>query len=333
MSESMDGLELSGIEAALARSAAYELLSQVFLEGVSAEIHPWLDAIPTIERPAISDDEAAANHQKLFRQNVFPHESMFLDTTGLLGGEITETVRAAYASQGYRAADLDDHVGHELGMLAFLCAAEGDAWEDDRTDIAQQIRSRQRVFLQTHLLRWLPPLVAAIGRQPDRLYRELALLLWSMVGDHFADLQGADGVAWQLPEMPNLLGNDKTSLKDVANFVALPALSGVWIGAEELGLIGRKHDLPRGFGGRVQTMMNLFRSAIQFDRAAEYFGELAGFCNACGEQYAELSAESPALTQFVTPWQTRVVETETLLRAMQERLPIDSPDEPDPEPI
>jgi TorA maturation chaperone TorD len=89
--------------------------------------------------------------------------------------------RGSFSEQG-------DHIDHELGYLAFLCAAESEALEDGKQPIATQIRHLQANFLTNHLLQWLPPLVLAVQRQNHPFYGALAALTLALADDHLAAL-------------------------------------------------------------------------------------------------------------------------------------------------
>jgi TorA maturation chaperone TorD len=169
---------LSPGEVALARHHTYALLSRLFFEGLTAELRPY--AVELVGEAATTTgfnaDEAAAAHHNLFRFNVFPFQAIFRDASGLLGGEESGRVRAAYAEAGFRVDAEPDQIGHELGLLAFLCGAEAEARQDGREEAAAHARRLQKGFLQAHLLLWLPPFAAALERAGQPFYAALAAL-------------------------------------------------------------------------------------------------------------------------------------------------------------
>ncbi|HFQ92410.1 MAG TPA: hypothetical protein ENK32_00240, partial [Anaerolineae bacterium] len=93
-------------EIAQARSRSYQLLSRLFLQGVTPEILSMVQAAPELAA-ALPDpvdfDELAAVHYQLFGMNVFPYESIFLDDSGLLGGRVTDGVIRSYGRFGFTA--------------------------------------------------------------------------------------------------------------------------------------------------------------------------------------------------------------------------------------
>ena len=111
------------------------------MQGLTAVSLPYLQTIPDVAAvlPAdFDEDQAAADHYQLFGFNVFPYQSIFLDPAGLLGGSITDEVVRSYSQAGLSVGpagnqatdESPDHLGYELRLMAFLCAAEADAWRD-----------------------------------------------------------------------------------------------------------------------------------------------------------------------------------------------------------
>lgn len=131
-------------EIAQARHNAYVLLGNVYLEGISAETLPYLSQIINTKR--FDADEAAATHHQLFSFDIFPYASIYLDSSGLMGGEITSRVQQQYADAGFTAYDDADHIGHELHFLAYLSGAESDAWADNLPNIALRMQVRNGNF-------------------------------------------------------------------------------------------------------------------------------------------------------------------------------------------
>lgn len=306
-------------QTAEARHGAYSLLSQLYSEGVSAELIPYLNAIPELAISEFDADKAAAKHQMLFRFTLFPNASLFLDTSGLLGGDVSEQMGKFYGQVGVPTPEEPDSIGNLLMLMGFLCAAEAEAFEDELPIVAKRICARQQRILSNSIIRWLPPLIVAIQQQGDPFYTAVANLTWALVAEHAADVS-ARVPTQLLAEPPDLLKDDKTSLKDIALYVTTPVLSGWWFGRGEVGRIGRKTDLPRGFGGRINMLMNLFRAASQFDAAETLFTGLAELGSSWIDAYDQLAADAPALAPTVRVWQARVQHTTDLLQSMRETI-------------
>jgi TorA maturation chaperone TorD len=313
---------LNSQQAALARHHTYKLLSRIFLEGVSAEIEPFLEQIPTIAPYLELDDDPAAVHYALFQYDIFPYESIFRDTTGLVGGAVTESVSEAWRSNGLTPPTEPDHIGHELALLAFLCGAESDAWIDQLAHTALQMRARQHAVLTEHLLQWLPAFVLSLQQSEQPLYAASARVLWDVVAEHRVSITVHDQSPTDtaIPAKPDLLTSDKTGVKDVVRFLVTPDYSGVWFGRKTITDLARRHNLPRGFGGRISMFMTLFRSAAQYDGAVALSDDLAGMVGKSAESYKQLINDYPDLGAYITPWHTRANQTADMLQEMRDTI-------------
>lgn len=299
---------MSPHEQAVARSASYQLLGRLLREPLSAEIDPYLIAIPELKPVYLCPDDAKAAYQQLFGFALFPHESIFRDSSGLVGGTVADEVARHYRECGFPWRDDTDHISTELRLLGFLTAAEADAHADDLPIVAARMRQLQRDFLQSHLLQWLPPLIVAIQRHGDDFYRSVAELVWQLVVDHAEQLDAT--LTFSLPPTVPDLADADTALKTIGRYLTSPHESGWWLSGGEMGEIGRKLNLPRGFGGRIQTMMNLFRSATQYDGAYALLTALQAEAEAWQVAY-------DALGLFTASWQTKMATTIALLKQMQ----------------
>lgn len=304
-------------ETALAYHHTYHLFGQLFLHGLTSDLYIFLHNMPELVQhlgEAPDYDEAAATHQTLFGFNIHPHESIFLGTDGLLGGEITGRVQETYGEIGYGLADEADHIGRELDALAFLCAAESEAWEDNVVYMAQQAREKQLILLQNHLLRWVWPFTQALKAHSDPFYQTVATLLFDVIvvhaGQLFETLE-APTADFALPEAPAILENEKTSLKDIAQYLVTPAYSGLYLSRDMIGQLGRAFELPRGFGGREQMLTNLMRSAVQFDQLPTLLEKLHAIAQEWRNVYQ--SVDAPAVMPFTRPWAERVAQTMGML--------------------
>lgn len=307
-------------ETALAYHHTYHLLGQLLLHGLTPNLYPYLQQIPELaqhlaEEPDV--DEAAVRHQNLLGFNIHPHESIFLGEDGLLGGPIAHAVHHTYTRIGYQTAEEPDHIGRELEALAFLCAAEADAWEDGVTPIALQMQHKQLTLLDQHLLRWLWPFARAVQAHHDSFYTAVVTLLQNIIVTHVEQLRHnnpTSTAAFTLPDAPAILENEKTGLKDIARYLVTPVYSGLYLSRDIIGQIARQFELPRGFGGREQTLTNLLRSAVQFDLLPELVGHLHSMA---ARWYDEAMGEHSAITPYTFPWAARLQQTMTILEQIQ----------------
>ena len=295
---------------AQARQTAYTFLAQVYRVPVDLALTPFLAAI-TADVPA----EPAVAHQQLFGFDVFPHESIFRGDDHLIGGDVADRVIQAYQKHGFRWQGDADHISNQLQLLAWLCSAEQDALEDHRPTIASDMRQRQSDFLRVHLLQWLPPFIVAVQQHGDSFYQEIAALTWQLTTEHAGEIGSVTLEPTPLTTPPSL-DESKTSLKVILQFLTLPSASGLWLSARKMAEIGRELDLPRGFGGRIQTMMNLFRSATQFDAVRPLLKQLQNHAIEWDTAYLERDNGIGA----VNNWRMRLDQTMGLLESMQHKV-------------
>lgn len=318
---------LAPAELARARHHSYLLVSRLFLDGLTTDLIPTLRQIAALAAflPSTFDvDEAAATHYELFGLNIFPYEAVFLEVGARgsaiqLGGPATQRVEQHLQEANYPLPSGDvsaDHVGHELGLLAHLSAAEAGAWKEGRDEKARRIQLRQRDFLQAHLLRWLPSLVQAIKEHGQPFYTALSDLALELVQDHALALPLSETVASFLQNNPPpSLQDEKTGLRQIARYLSTPSHSGIYLSRKAIGARARDLGLPHGFGGREQMLENLFRAAVQYDSLRPLLGALDNVVLRWQDAYQQVFVDD--LHRFVQPWLARVAATHALLHEME----------------
>lgn len=303
-------------ETALARSRAYQLFSTLFLHGLTEDLVPIVRELPELSihiADTLDPEVQAAQHYQLFGMNVFPYEAIFLDTEGLLGGQITEGVSLFFQECGFPgyADENADHIGVELGLLAFLCGAESDAHADGVPHEAHRMRQFQRRFLDEHILRWMPTLTRALEQQGQGFYVVLAQITLALVCDHRAALGSdvLDSSSFVLPDVPDLLAEEKTSLKDIAGYLLTPIYSGFYLSRDDIGRLGDTYRIPRGFGQRQQMLTNLMRTAADYDALDDIFAALVDLVQGWQSFYASLDAQD----SVSLIWSERTAQTLSVL--------------------
>ena len=306
---------------ALARSRSYELFGCYYLQGLTGETLASAKAIPELAATlpdTIDFDELAADHQHLFGFNLYPYQSIFLDPSGLLGGDVTAGVLLAYDDAGFDvgvSSESADHIGHELRLLAYLCGLEAGVAASPG---AGPIVTRQRAFLEGHLLRWLPALVLAIGQSGLPFYDSLARLTLEIVAEHWASLEQEPAV-FELPAPPGLLADDRTGLKEIVNYLLTPVYSGLFLSRDDIGRLARQLSVPRGFGGRGQLLLNLLRSAANYDALPAVLELLGEQVAAWIMGYQEMAGR-PELSPFSSVWLARATRTAGLIGDIEDHL-------------
>lgn len=304
---------------AQARNYSYRLLGRLFLDGLTAEVWPTVQAIPELAAALpipFSPDDAAAAHHTLFAFNLFPYQAIFLDESGLLGGDVTQAVAASYQQAGYKSdAAAPDHLGQELLFLAYLSEGEAAAWETDQIPLARQWQQQQAYFLVTHLLRWLVPCVIALEQIAPPFYRQLAHLTLALVSEHYERVAAAPPSSPLLPSLPE---TPPTTDRARLHRLITPVHSGLYLSRANIEQLARQVGVPRGFGRREEMLRTVWDAAAQADRLPMLLASVTNLVSQWQQQYRELLDEWPLLLPFVHPWQSRSQQT---LAWRQEILP------------
>ncbi|HJN73903.1 MAG TPA: molecular chaperone TorD family protein [Myxococcota bacterium] len=243
---------------ALARCRAYDLLASLFGEGIRRAEH--LRAVEAFRAfvPERPDEQDEVRFHRLFSIEVLPYESVFLSPERVLGGETTLSLWDCMGEAGFRPETEPDHLAGQLAFLSWLSGAEADAWHSGAPDEAARLQRLARAFMREHLAAWLPPLVVALQELDEGIYAAAAGMLLELTS---SQLQGPPTLA--LPLAEELLADSGTGLAQVADWLASPARSGVWLTPASITAAGRARDLPRGFGRRPQLIENLLHTAVR----------------------------------------------------------------------
>lgn len=308
-----------------AQAEAYELFGALLAWGLTARARARALDLPELAEPlrdaGLSDDELAAAHQALFGQAVPPLVSVFLEPDGSAGGAVTEAVQVDLQGCGVRPPqDLPaDHLAVLLFALARLTGAEADALEDGVAPAAREAAALQVRLLDRHVLPILPPLAHAVATTDAPFYPEVFARATELLVHHRGTLSGLPSLD-PGPEPPTLsraLEDPATGLKDVAALLARPARAGAFLGRADLARIGRRQDVPRGFGRREDELRGLLFGAIDHDRFGEVAAHLGDHFEAAACAYEAWAAPlPPAVARFAGPWIIRARATVAGLRRL-----------------
>jgi TorA maturation chaperone TorD len=310
---------------ALNRYQTYKLLGQLFTNGLTEEVVGSVREVDKLAQhlpTSIDLEEAAADHQHIFGFNVFPYESVFLDPSGQLGGDIVTSTIRDYRQAGYDADSTSaspDHIGDELAFLAFLNKAGAQAREQNNPAKAKLMGEYQRSFLDEHTLRWMPPLVLAIQGQRHPFYRAVATLMQETIMTHRKALGDLPSVIFKLPEPPILLEDEKTGLREIADYFLTTSFSGIFLSRDDIGRLARDNSVPRGFGDRQQMLVNLLKAAATYGDVGLVLSSLQETTNSWAASY-EAMANSSEPIQSATTWAKRVVATYGIIAQMSSRI-------------
>ncbi len=314
---------MNPLELALARSKAYALFEMLYLQGITPDTKNSIQQIPELNDKIDTKrgyDEFAADHYSIFVHNLPPYASIFLEEDGQPGGEVTENAMRAFRGCGFKpstTSEAADHIGHIMGCLSFICGAESDAWEDGRHEIAGQMRQIQVELLEEQVLPWLFPLWWAIRSFDTGIYRELANLTINITTDHYAGLEKmhSEYKAPLAEDVPFDINGSK--LHDIAAYLLKPAQSGMWLSPKVIGTISREFDLPRGFGDRKTTLLNLLKSAGKYGTFDKLMQKLSNQLSDAHIHFEGIKMEDPHLGRFLTPWSLKIGKSSSTLHDLE----------------
>ena len=132
-------------------------------------------------------EELAVEFSRLFigpGPHISAHESIFTevdgDSRGLWGRntvEVKKFIETTGLDYEPEFTGLPDHVSVELEFMQKLSQWEADKWNQEDRESAEYCLTVQRLFLEQHLLRWLPQLCDVVMVQAELpFYRAMAEL-------------------------------------------------------------------------------------------------------------------------------------------------------------
>ena len=255
---------------------AYLLLAELVAKGVDEQRLAQLQRIEPLAAALGGDpdlDALAAEHHALLSLEVFPFEGVFLDPQGLV------TART-------------DHLGTILETLAHASPDEA------------------RVLLDEHLLPWLPAFIVAVRAHDEGFYRVVIELALELVLAHRESLGEPSAVP---VEVPGLLDDPDHDLRAIARCLTTPVQSGVFVSRRDIAGLGRRIDVPVGFGSRARMLEHVWRGAGEYGAVGALIDELIALLDARG--YQELDDR---LAPWIAPWALKLSATRAALSRMRE---------------
>jgi len=107
-----------------------------------------------------------------------PYGSVYLED-GKMMGESTIDVRNWYEKEGLDVVinDAPDHIAMELEFMYYLVAKQTQATNAGNLQDIQDCQQKQKMFLSSHLARWLPPFAKNVQENAQTtFYKKLAQL-------------------------------------------------------------------------------------------------------------------------------------------------------------
>ncbi len=306
------------LDRALRQGEAYQFLSAVYLQGLTPALYAQAADIPVL-LPLLSrlDDanHAAAEYEELFGFNVFPYAGVFLTEDGQLGGRFTHDLKVKYDRWNYQPSTdvAPDHLGCMLAYLAYLSDVEARALSHGDKAGLHRVQAEQHTFLVQYIVSWLPVFIHALTLHGQLFYAEIADLTEALIIRHLQEL--ADHVQPEPDEHemevflkpPDILGDEKTGIKDIAAYFMRSAKSGVFLSRKDVRFAGNMLKLPAGFGDRTLMLSNAFQSAINFGEVIPFIDHVMDLVTSFRDYYITLKrTDLHVIHEILDTWIARV---------------------------
>ncbi len=192
-------------------------------------------------------------YSALFLEQLYPYASVYLDASGMMGGEARDLIAGFWRALGDSPGPEPDHLSALLGAYAMLTDFELAESEGARQEA---LRGAREAFLWDHLLSWLPAWLFKIESIAPPAYRAWGRILGEWLETEAATLgprralPAHFGVALPMAENPDDADTFLTQ-------VLAPARTGFIITPTDLSAIADDAGLVLRAGERRYGLRNL----------------------------------------------------------------------------
>lgn len=294
-------------ERAEAHALAFRILARLFGGGPAAVPRAELDQSLVLS-DAIATyadfERLEADHQGAFGMQVFPNAGSFLAPDGLAGGPVADRIAGLAYELAVEQRTPADHLSTLCLQLAEGCEREARLWTIGEPLTAGAQAEQGARFLDGALLCWLPQFTLAVYRLGRPWPTALVSLLEDLCLVRREALGRYDLTPFELPPPDLDLDDPRTDLRRIGEWLCTPARCGIFLSKRDIGRLARRFELPRGFGGRSQILINTLRAAARFDAIGAVFEALEDLIDAADRALADPSRAR--IAALVDPWRGRL---------------------------
>jgi len=278
-------------EASRARSRLLALLATLTLDGLTPDTRDVACQIPALSPhlPPGGPDDWAAEHYRFFGREILPWASAFLTPDVHLGGPVSQAVAQRYARSGFQPQEghEPDHIGIQLMHMAWLC-------EGGEPETAE-------AFAADHLRSWMLPLSCA-GHDAGGFFAEVLQLALELISS-FEERPAASPDI----DIPDVLDDDRSGLKQISRWLATPAWAGVLWTHRTLDEVSRACGVAHGFGTRRDVLESTLFAASDAKKLPELTERMQRVLSRWDRRMTGRDG---------APWAARIRGTERLLQRL-----------------
>ncbi|MBN4056168.1 molecular chaperone TorD family protein [Rhodothermus sp. AH-315-K08] len=300
-----------------ALSRAFFLLAQVFDKGFTPDVRSRLEEagnpIPSLIGVSRSREDEVSRHERVLGYAVLPYAGVFLNIDARIGGETESALVRAIQDAGLPLKHdglAPEHVASEARLLSQLVQASS----------CDGITSQ---LISDHLLSWLPSFAHALRENDAADYADGADLLVELCLT-ILDAVPTDSVQVVLAPAVVPTEDPRSGIRQISEHLAAHARSGIYLGRSGIGQIARQAEAPRGFGGSVLMLGNLFRSAAHFESLPAVTGSLVEIAASYRAMWQDCASRHQAFEAWSQAWITRIDATVSMLSEVCEAIDFDS---------
>ncbi len=188
-----------------------------------------------------------ADHTEVFAFQAPPYASFYLDSDGMLGGEVAARIGGFWQALGYPVPDQPDHLAALLGLYGALGERERT---EDMPARRLMLGQARRALLSEHLLPWVGVFIDVVRQTGIAPWPEWAALLDESLANE----------ATTTPTLqPRHLSEPPDPIEDCGDVRSLltPVRSGMVITRTDLARCARHSGLGVRLTGRLPTLQAL----------------------------------------------------------------------------
>ena len=282
-----------------------EIIQECLREGIDADRAARLGEHGVLVEVGASSEDPAVRLESVFGHAVPPFGGVFLGAEGMVGGPEQEPLTRSWQVVG---VDPDPRLlsnDHLEAVVALLVAALGQG---------PAVYPHVAPAIAGNLAGWLPALALALKQAGAADYAALVSAVMEQA-DAVVALAGLSVAGGTPPITAAALDLDspKTGIKDIADYLATHASSGIFVGRETVQDLGRAAGVPRGFGSTKLMVGNLLRSAAHFEQLPQIVEALEGLCSATELAWEEAADRYAVCGPWEVLWKSRIATTRSVI--------------------